>query len=254
MTDSSKWPDEPHHRKTVLVLNQQDIDALRYEEGGADLLLNEEVYILPSSLKESNPVVQDLIDSGLVRPGAILIQNPFDMNMYENLAQAVERFALEKYMHFSQLCMYLGAREVTVEQIEHKNTKGSENYRFEGSVLMKGSGDGKVENEEVASLGRQLTLKNTFTGGEPDIGAARELLKQTGLSGDVNMRPLIALRRNPNNLLTSHEIKMNMTSEVKRNFNVLAKLKIPAYLSAKADCDRHVSEQTEFTLTIKVDF
>ena len=80
-------------------------------------------------------------------------------------------------------------------------------------------------------------------------------IKRTGLSGDtVNMRSLIDLRRNPNNLLTSQEIKMNVTSEVKRNFNVLANLNIPAYLSAKADCDRHESEQTEFTLTVKVDF
>ena len=47
MTDDSTWPDEPHHRKTVLVLNQQDIDALRFEEGGADLLLNEEVLYSP---------------------------------------------------------------------------------------------------------------------------------------------------------------------------------------------------------------
>ena len=122
MTDST-WPNEPQCRKTVLVLNQQDIDALRFEEGGADLLLNEEVYILPSSLKESNPVVQDLVDSGLVRPGTVLIQSPFDKNRYENSMQAVERFALEKHLHFSTLCMYLGAREVTVEQAKYKYTE-----------------------------------------------------------------------------------------------------------------------------------
>ena len=61
-------------------------------------------------------LVQDLVDSGLVRPGAVLIQSPFDKNTYENSMQAVERFALEKHLHFSTLCMYLGAREVTVEQ------------------------------------------------------------------------------------------------------------------------------------------
>ena len=253
MTDST-WPDEPHRRKTVLVLNQKDIDALRFEKGGADLLLNEEVYILPSSLQESNPTVQDLADSGLVRPGAVLIQNPFDKNIYENSAQAVERFALEKYMHFSKLCMYLGAREVTVEQIEHKNTKNEEIYRIEGGVPMRGSGDGKIKNEEVASLGRQLTLKNTFTGGIPDVQSARKLLKQTGLSGDANMRTLIDLRRNPDNLLTKQEIRMNVTSEVKRNLDVLANLNVPACISLEAGYNRHVHEQTEFTLTVKVDF
>ena len=125
MTDDSTWPDEPHRRKTVLVLNQQDIDALHYEEGGADLLLNEEVYILSSSLQESNPVIQDLVDSGLVQPGAVLIQSPFDKNIYENSMQALRRFALDKHLHFSTLCMYLGARAVTIEQSEYKKAISS---------------------------------------------------------------------------------------------------------------------------------
>ena len=84
--------------------------------------------------------------------------------------------------------------------------------------------------------------------------AAEEHLKRTGLSGDDAMRSLIDLRRNPNNLLTSRELRLNMTSEVKRNFNVLANLNMPAYLSLEAGYDRHVREQTEFTLTVKVDF
>ncbi len=138
MADDSTWPNEPHRRKTVLVLNQQAIDALRFEEGGADLLLNEEVYILPSSLKEANPVVQDLIESGLVQPGAVLIQSPFDKNIYGNSIQAVERFALAKHLHFSKLCMNLGAREVTVEQIEFKNTEGREIVSLQGGLSMKG--------------------------------------------------------------------------------------------------------------------
>ena len=254
MTDDSTWPDEPHRRKTVLVLNQQDIDALRFEEGGADLLLNEEVYILPSSLKKSNPVVQDLIDNGLIQPGAVLIQSPFDKNIYEKSTQAVERFALAKYLHFSTLCMNLGAREVKVEQIELKNTEDRKIVSLQGGLSMKGIGDIKIEDKEVASFYDKLTLHDKFQGGPPDVQAAEEYLKRTGLSGDDAMRALIDLRRNPNNLLTSRELRLNMTSEVKRNFNVLANLNIPAYLSLEADYDRHVREETEFTLTVKVDF
>lgn len=254
MTDSSKWPDEPHRRKTVLVLNQQDIDALRYEEGGADILLNEEMYILPSSLRQSNPVVQDLIDSGLVQPGAVLIQSPFDKDIYENSIQAVERFALAKYLHFSTLCMNLGAREVTVEQIELKNTEDRKIVPLQGVLSMKGTGDIKIEDKEVASFYDKLTLNDKFQGGPPDVQAAEEHLKRTGLSSDDAMRSLIDLHLNPNNLLTSRELRLNMTSEVKRNFNVLANLTIPAYLSLEAGYDRHVREETEFTLTVKVDF
>ena len=253
MTDST-WPNEPQCRKTVLVLNQQDIDALRFEEGGADLLLNEEVYILPSSLKESNPVVQDLVDSGLVRPGTVLIQSPFDKNRYENSMQAVERFALEKHLHFSTLCMYLGAREVTVEQAKYKYTEDKKIVSIQVDLPMKGSGNSKIEDEELASLCSKMTLHNEFQGGSPDVPAAEEHLKRIGLSGDTVMRALIELRRNPNNLLTSQKLQLDMTSEVKSNFKVLANLNVPAYISLEADRNRHVREQTEFNLTVKVDF
>ena len=253
MTDST-WPDEPHRRKTVLVLNQTDIDALSFEEGGSDLLLKEGVYILSSSLKESNPVVQDLINSGLVQPGAVLIQSPFNKNRYENSQQAMERFALDKHLFFSALCGLLGAREVTVEQIERKNTKDKKTISLQPDLSMKGSGDIKIEDEELASFCGKLSLHDKFQGGSSDVPAAEEHLRENGLLGDADMRSLIDLRRNPNNLLTSRKRKLNMTSEVKRNFNVLANLNVPAYISLEAGYDRHVSEQTEFILTVKVDF
>lgn len=251
---ASTWPNEPYHRKAVLVLNQKDIDALRYKEGGADLLLNEEVYILPFSLRNSNPVVQDLIDSGLVQQDAVLIQSPFDKDRYENSKQAMERFALDKHLHFSTLCMNLGARAVTVEQIEKKNTEDKKTYSLQGGQSMRGTGGVKIEDEEVASFCNKLTLQDTFQGGSPDVPAAEEHLRRTGLIGDADMRSLLDLRRNPNNLLTSRKLQLNMTSEVKRNFNVLASLNIPAYLDLEAGYDRHLREQTEFTLTVKVDF
>lgn len=251
MTDST-WPEEPHRRKTVLVLNQTDIDALNFKEGGADLLLNDEVYILHSSLKESNPVAQDLIDSGLARPGAVLIQSPFDKNRYENSQQAVERFALDKHLLFSALCSLLGAREVTVERIERKNTEGKETVSFRGSSFI-GSTGAETENEDLASFCGKLTLHDKFQGGSPDVPAAEEHLRKSGLLGDTDMRSLIDLRRNPNNPLTSRDINLNMTSEVKSNFKVLANLDL-FFLSLEAGYDRQVREQTEFILRVKVDF
>ena len=253
MTDST-WPNEPHRRKTVLVLNQPEIDALEYREGGAELLLNEEVHILPSSLKPSNSVVQGLFDSGLARSGAVLIQSPFDKDVYEDSKQAVERFGLDKHLHFSTLCGLLGARKVTVEQVEHKNAEGKTAFSIEGGVPIMGSGEGKIENEELTSFSNQLNLMDTFAGGSPNVPVAKELLKRTGLLGDANMRSLLEMCQNPNNPLTSRNLRLNMTSEVQRNLNVLARLDILAFLSLETDYNRHVREQTEFTLTIKVKF
>ena len=53
MTDTS-WPD-PSHRKVVLVLNQDDIVSLDYNEDGAELRNNEEAHILSSHPLEPGP-------------------------------------------------------------------------------------------------------------------------------------------------------------------------------------------------------
>ena len=115
MTDST-WPSEPYRRKTVFVLNQTDIDALRFEKDGPELLLNEEIHILPYPPQQPTPIVQDLINSGIARPGTVLIQSPFDKDIYQNSTQAVELFARDKHFYFSRLCRSLGAREVTIKQ------------------------------------------------------------------------------------------------------------------------------------------
>ncbi|MCY3682339.1 MAG: hypothetical protein OXH16_13135 [Gemmatimonadetes bacterium] len=253
MTDTT-WPDEPYRRKTVFVLNQTDIDALRFEEDGPELLLNEETHILPYPPQQSNPIVQDLIDSGIARPGTVLIQSPFDKDIYQNSTQAVELFALDKHFYFSRLCRYLGAREVTIKQIKCKNIEEETTVSLEGSVPMRGSVDGKIKNKELASLREKLVLKDKLPGGAPDVPAARELLRKTGLLGDANMRSLFDMRQGSNNQLASRELQLNVTTETRSNLNVLANLTVPPYLSLEAGYDRHVHEQTEFTLTIKVDF
>ena len=253
MTDNT-WPDEPYRRKTVFVLNQTDIDALRFEKDGPELLLDEETYILTYPPQQSTPVVQDLINSGIARPGTVLIQSPFDKDIYQNSTQAVEHFALDKHTYFSTLCMYLGARKVTVEQIDFKNTERRESLSLKSGVSMKGSGDVKIKNEELASFKSKLLLSDTFEGSSPDVPAAKELLRKTGLLGDATMRSLLNMRQNPDNLLTSRELQLKMTTETQRNLNVLANLNVPAYLSLDAEYDRDVREQTEFNLTVKVDF
>ena len=223
----SKWPDDPSRRRAMFVLNQSDIEALRLDKDGAGLLLNEEVYILPSSSEQSNPVVQELINSGLARSGAVLIQSPFEKDVYERSTQVMERFALDKHLYFSTLCGYLGARRVTVEQIELKKEEKKETLSIEVGDPSTGSGGNvKVENEELASLYSRLDLQDTFAGGSPDLQEAERFLRETGLLGDPNMRSLLKSQR-PDNPLTSRRLRLNVTSETQRNLDVLANFKAP---------------------------
>ena len=124
MTDNDNiWPDEPSRRKVVMILKPEDIEALRFDEDGPALLLNQDVHILSSQFSNPDPDVQRLIDQGLVKPGAVLVQNPFDKNLYQDKPEAVEQFALAKHLYFSTFCGLLGAREVEIKQVRKKKKR-----------------------------------------------------------------------------------------------------------------------------------
>ena len=247
-------PDEPSRRKIMMVLKPEDIEALRFDEDGPDLLLNEEVHILSSQPLKPDPDVQHLIDQGLVKSEAVLIQNPFDKNLYQDKSEAEEQFALDKYLHFSTLCGLLGAREVEIKQISRKKGKRDATLSIEGGVPKVGA-EGSGDSKELESFRSQLTLKDEFEGGEPDTEAAAELLQRTGLSGDANMRGLLNIFKGQNIKIKSRTLELNLTTEVHRNLKVLANLKVPKFLaSLEADYDSKVQEQTEYTLKVTVNF
>ena len=111
------------------------------------------------------------------------------------------------------------------------------------------------DSKELESFRSQLTLKDEFEGGEPEVKAATELLQRTGLSGDANMRGLLNIFQGQNIKIKSRTLELNLTTEVHRNLKVLANLKVPKFLaSLEADYDSKVQEQTEYTLNITVNF
>ena len=251
MTDNT-LPDEPSRRKIVMVLKPEDIEALRFDEDGPALLLNEEVHILSSQPSNSDSDVQRLIDQGLVKPGAVLVQNPFDKNLYQDKPEAVEQFALAKHLYFSTLCGLLGAREVEVKQIRRKKGERENSVSVEGGIPVAGV-EGSGESKELESFRSRLALKDEFEGSEPDVEAATQLLQRTGLFGDANMRGLLDIFQGQNIRIKSRTLELSLTTEVNRNLKVLANLKVPKFLaSLEADYDSKVQEQTEYTLNIAV--
>ena len=251
MTDNT-LPDEPSRRKIVMVLKPEDIEALRFDEDGPALLLNEEVHILSSQPSKPDSDVQRLIDQGLVKPGAVLVQNPFDKNLYQDKPEAVEQFALAKHLHFSTLCGLLGAREVEIKQIREKKGESKTSISVEGGIPVAGV-EGSGESKELESFRSQLSLKDEFEGSEPDVKSATELLERTSLSGDANMCGLLDIFQGQNIRIKSRTLELNLTTEVHRNLKVLANLKVPKFLaSLEADHDSNVQEQTGYTLNITV--
>ena len=255
MTDN-KWPDEPSRRKIVLVLNQDDIEALRYEDGGDELLINEEIHILPSHPPEPDSAVQALIDQGVVTSGAVLIQNPFVKSLYYRESEAMEEIALAKLLHFSTLCGHLGVREVKIEKIRLKKEEREATFSVEGGIPMAGGGKLDQKREDLNSFAHRLSLTHEFDGGEPNIQAATEFLQRTGLSSETIMQDMLN-KAQIHNKPKSAQINLNLTTEGHQNLKVLASLNLKATrlpISLESNYDRKEYERTEYTLTVAVKF
>lgn len=250
------FPDDPSVRKAILVLQQHDLEKCAYEPGAAQSLLDEEAYVLQFPVRpqgELSMALRNIVDSGLARPGTMLVQSPFEPDTYEEASLAPQRFALAKHMYFSSLCMHLGAKEVIVEQIDLRTRTGKTSIDAQGErhgVKAQVS----VEAEELERFRAQMNLRDEFAGGPPDIAAADLLLRRTGLLADPNMRTLLEMRRDGANQLLSRKLVLNLSNEAKSNLNVVGRLKIPAFVKLSVEYDRIVQEQHDYTLTVFVRF
>lgn len=243
-------------RKAVLVLTRHDIERCAYEPGAALALLDEETTVIqfPLRVEAQAPLaLRNIHDAGLAQPGRLLVQSPFDPDTYEDVSDAAQRFALAKHMYFSTLCMHLGAKEVSVEQIDLRTRTGKTSVDVKGDRLGAGGGV-SVQSEELERFRAQMHLHDEFAGGPPDVEAAERLLRRTGLWADANMRTLIEMRRDGTNQLKTRTLVLSLSSEAKSNLKVAARLKVPTFIKLSADRDRVVSEQHEYTLTVTVKF
>lgn len=255
---TGSFPDDPSSRKAVLVLQQHDLEKCAYEPGAAQALLDEEAYVLqfPVCPKgEVSTALRNIIDAGLARPGTILVQSPFDSDVYEEAALAPQRFALAKHMYFSTLCMHLGAKEVCVEQIDLRTRTGKTSIDVKGDRPGAGvQASVKAEAEELERFRAQMNLLDEFTGGPPDVDAAERLLRRTGLQTDPNMRTLLEMRRDGSNQLQMRKLALSLSSEARSNLNVVGRLKVPAFVKLSSEYERVVNEQLDYTLTVVVRF
>ncbi len=253
---TGSFPDDPGSRKAILVLQQHDLERCAYEPGAAQSLLDEEAYVLQFPVRphgELSMALRNVMDGGLARPGTVLVQSPFDPDSYEEASLAPQRFALAKHMYFSILCMHLGAKSVSVEQIDLRTHSGKTSVDMKGERLGAGV-QVTVEAEELERFRAQMNLHDEFAGGSPDIAAADQLLRRTGLLADPNMRTLLEMRRGGANQLLSRKLVLNLSSEAKSNLNVVGRLKIPSFVKLSAEYDQVIKEQHDYTLTVFVKF
>lgn len=247
-------------RRVMLVLDENTINECLYdlEPEARGFLFDPESHIVQYPLAADEPdsqALQNIIDADLLRPGAVLLQSPYDHNAYVDLSQATDQFAIEKLRHFSRLCQYLGARDVTVEQVEVSKDSSSEVYELNGKAPVANL-DIKVENKASSSLARKFSINTAFRGGRPNTEAAEKYLRGKQLWGDVVMRSLVEQCADEDNQILEQKVTISLSSESKRTLGVVAKLNLPAKglgLTTSYLASAQSSEEYLLTLTVKFD-
>jgi hypothetical protein len=254
--NTSRFPSDSTARKAILVLGQHDFEKCEDDRKGAEILANDEIFVLayPVRLKGDMPeVLRNIIRQNLARPGEMLIQSPFDPDVYVPAASAPERFALDKHMKVTTLCYLLGAKSFQVEQIDLRTSSGKTTLVMNASRVG-ANGSGSIEHDKLESLKNQMTIRTKFAGSLPDIEAAQDLLRKTGLSSDPNLQTLIDMRRGKSNTLLSHKMILSLSKEVQSNLNVAARAEIPNFVNISSDYKKVVQNKNEYTVTMDVEF
>ena len=243
---------QPKNRKAILVISTDALDRLEYDPEGNELLLSEQIYLLESSYVTTSDLEEKLESGGLLEDGNLLIQSPYDNSEYVILDKAASTFALTKYLHFTTLCGLLGAKEVTVEQVEVKTLTGKQ--IFKGSIDSLYA-DGSIEavNKTFEEIRNNIKLKSKFGGGDPSLEEAEAHLRQYQLLNDISMKSLIDQRRG-SNPIKSRELTLSLSEESKRNLQVVGDMKVPVYANLQAQIEKVSKEVYEFSLMIKVEF
>ena len=252
----------PDHgaRRVILVLDENTINECLYdlEPEARGFLFDSQSHILQYPLAADEPdsqALQNIIDADLLRPGTVLLQSPYDRNAYVDLSQATDQFAIEKLRHFSRLCQYLGARDVTVEQVEVSKDSSSEVYELNGKAPV-GNLDVKIENKASSSLARKFSINTSFRGGKSNTESAEKYLRDKQLWGDVVMRSLVEQCSDEDNQILEQKVTISLSSESKRSLGVVARLNLPVKglgLTTSYLASTQSSEEYLLTLTVKFD-
>tara|TARA_R110000787_G_scaffold86057_11_gene183396 strand:+ start:10897 stop:11661 length:765 start_codon:yes stop_codon:yes gene_type:complete len=251
----SSLPNHPGERRGIVVLDQHEIDNCS-RRGDTEFLTDNEVHVLcyPVTEENASDALQNILASGLARPGTILIQSPFDHNEYVDAAEASQYFALAKHTILSNFCQLLGATRVSVTQMDVVTNGKVQTIKLEAGVeAYAAKGGGEFENEMTEKLSSQISLVDEYTGSDADTDSAEVLLRSCHLMGDSNMKSLLQARKAVGNPLTRRTIQVNLSTEANKNLKVVGRLEIPT-ATVSAEYKSTLEQTTEYKLTLEVLF
>lgn len=253
----------PYRRRVLLVLREHELEELKSSKQAKELLAPDEISYYKYDEDEvfnnppESPILLDLIEKDLLRPGKILVQNPFEMDSYGFLEEALPQFAVRKNYLFLELCQLLGAKKVEVSQVDIASNQSKQSVEASAQAgTPKGRLSGGMEGKFTAheKLENLLKMNATFEGGEAQVDAAKKLIHKYKLSRDENFMNLLNLRSNMNNEVKERSLKINISSESKRNIELAANIDLSLFFGIKAEASMEKEGYFDVELLAHVEF
>ncbi|OZH52594.1 hypothetical protein AFK68_23360 [Hydrocoleum sp. CS-953] len=262
MDTNNYLPEEPEKRRVIMVLSRQELNQLEIDaesdNSARELLLNRQVSLLDDSAKDDSYLIKKLRNSGLLNPGTILIQSPYDPSDYAEASNASYNFAQAKCINFTNLCGLLGAKKITVEHMEMKSSDGE--TKISGNVdTPVGKGNGEVESKVWGEMLKKISIEEEYDPSEPNIEEARSYLMENQWLSDPHMKGLI-FKREKGIRIKKHKFVLSLTEESQKNLKVAFSLNLPQNPSIpivgklNANLEQTKKETFDFSLEINVEF
>lgn len=212
-------------RQVILVLPDLQYERLDWDPKLRKQLLRPNVLPLPEGLSPSlHPLLRTLAIRGLWQRDAVLAQNPYHRNQYEDGREPHEVFAQSRLRVMAEVVGALGATSFTYAE----NEQSGESSSTEAQAKVKKTGvnvEGEASFETKKALRRGLQISYAWPGHEPDIAVAESLLAEAHLDHDETLRHLVALRRgrNPHTSITE---KFDLLREASSTIQLAATVRV----------------------------
>ena len=247
-------PDRPTERVVVYVLDTIDIERMEYDDA-LDPRLTYAAVTDAAVVDPRDSLQNDLLRQGLLVPGNTLVQNPYRPQQYAAIADADEKFALDKFFIFSLLCQRLGAQAVRITALEQTRKGRRRKVAVEGGNVFTGAQAGAKKLSAAAeAILSQTDLSDTFAGAAPDIEAAEDLLHRHALGEDPMLRSLLDSRAHLANPHKTRHVSVDLSRETVRILAMAAEVKTPAFFKLQADASKIESSSVRLRVDYDVAF
>jgi hypothetical protein len=239
-------PAEPGRRRVIVVLTDAQYRYFQQDQSLRFLLTEYEVAICrpaDKSMRQGGGLEAQLDRRQLLRPGAVLIQNPYDETSYFDAEVAAEELFNAKVNAFLRLCQLLGAEKVEATSIlrvgagEGRNVPVTANAETPYGGLEISAG---VKTDRRGSSAEELKFTREFAAGPPDIPAAEAHLESTRLAADTNLASLVAARADLNNPLRRQRFVIETKVDSERFRAILGRVAAPL-ASLNVGVDSHTT-------------